>query len=36
MAVPKNVVVATRLAGERIALPLRPLPDVHPPAVLAP
>ena len=36
IAVPKNVAVATSEAGERIALPLKPLPDVHPPAVLAP
>ena len=34
--VAKNVIVATRLAGESIALPLRPLPDVQPPAIFVP
>ena len=33
---PKNVAVATSEAGERTALPESPLPDVQPPAVLAP
>ena len=32
----KKVAVATRLAGESIEVPLRPLPDVQPPAVFAP
>jgi hypothetical protein len=36
IAVPKNVAVATRLAGDSWALPLSPLPDVQPPAVFAP
>ena len=36
IAVPKNVAVATRLAGESTAFPLSPLPDVQPPASLAP
>jgi len=36
MAVPKKVAVAVMLAGEAIALPLNPLPEVHPPAALAP
>ena len=34
IAVPKKVAVATRLAGESIEVPLRPLPDVQPPARL--
>lgn len=34
--VAKNVIVATRLAGESMALPLRPLPDVQPPAIFVP
>ena len=36
MPVAKNVIVATRLAGEAIALPLRPLPEVQPPAIFVP
>jgi hypothetical protein len=36
IAVPKKVAVATRLAGESIEVPLRPLPDVQPPAVFEP
>ena len=36
IAVPKNVAVATQLARDSIELPARPLPDVQPPAVLAP
>ena len=34
--VAKNVIVATRLAGESIAFPLRPLPEVQPPAIFVP
>jgi hypothetical protein len=34
--VAKNVIVAMKLAGESIALPLRPLPDVQPPAIFVP
>jgi hypothetical protein len=30
IAVPKKVAVAARAAGESIAVPLRPLPEVHP------
>ena len=36
MPIAKNVTVATRLAGEAIALPLSPLPDVQPPAIFVP
>src|ERR1051325_4521224 len=36
IAVPKNVAVATRLAGENIDPPPRPLPDGQPAAVWAP
>src|SRR6266849_1527632 len=36
IAVAKTVTVATRLASEPIEVPLRPLPDVHPPASFAP
>ena len=36
IAVPKNVAVATMLAGDSIELPLRPSPDVQPPAVFEP
>src|SRR5215212_318653 len=36
IAVAKKVHVATTLAGEVIAVPERPLPAVHPPAVRAP
>jgi hypothetical protein len=32
IAVAKKVAVATKLAGDSIELPLRPLPEVHPPA----
>src|SRR5437879_10609709 len=35
-AVPKNVIVATMLAGELRDIPVSPWPDVHPPAVRAP
>jgi hypothetical protein len=35
-AVPKNVMAATMLAGEPIAIPLIPCPEVQPPAVRAP
>jgi hypothetical protein len=36
IAVAKKVIVATRLAGDAIALPLSPLPEVHPPAIIVP
>ena len=36
MPVAKNVIVATRLAGDSIALPLSPLPEVQPPAIFVP
>src|SRR6478609_254051 len=36
IAVAKKVTVATRLANEPIEVPLRPLPDVQPPASFAP
>src|SRR5215208_505393 len=36
IAVAKKVAVAASAAGEPIAFPLRPFPDVHPPARLAP
>jgi hypothetical protein len=36
IAVPNNVAVAARQAGQSIALPLNPLPEVQPPATLAP
>lgn len=35
-AVAKKVAVATRLAGESIEVPARPLPDVQPPASFEP
>ena len=36
IAVPKNVAVAASAARESIDVPVSPLPDVQPPAVLAP
>src|SRR5207247_2225780 len=35
-AVPKNVIAATKLAGEPSDMPVSPWPDVQPPAVRAP